>query len=225
MRHRWTPGLAGLYMMLILGACAPAPQYSFYRLDTSALVEPALEQITGTLLVARPRSSGFTSDRPINFREAGDPLQLKRYRYELWSDQPSRMIQDAIVSSLRRKNSSLFVITPAERALADWIVTGKLHRLEHVRGQGAGRAVIEMELGVSNTVSRQVEFLRCYRQQVDISAGGEAGTESAMYEVVEGFNQAMARLLARFTTDIQPVLAGIPDKRTGCTGTGAQAES
>ncbi len=200
-------GLGQFILSAILFAgCSPAPQYAFYRLSPDLDVNQVKHTIPGTILVTRPQSSGFISDRPIIFRDSESSLQLKRYRYNLWSETPTRMIQDAIVRILRNQHIGDYVITPAQRATADWIITGSLLRLEHLYSEDLSDVIIEMELSISSTTTRQVIFLQCYRDQVSVSSGADLKSKLDMDEVVRTLNRSLQRLVIQFAEDTASAL-------------------
>ena len=193
-------GLTVLFWALVAGCqSGPAPRETFYRLapDFEQLVHN--EQACGTLLVGRLGTRGFAGGRAIVFRDEAEPLQVQRYNYHLWSESPALMIQDALARSLRATASARYVITPAERANADWIVSGILLRMEHFPDALPAKVVIEAELGIVGTETRQALFLQRYIET-------ESATSNRIDDAVHSFNQALQRMLLRFQADAAKVL-------------------
>lgn len=195
-------GLLIVFCGLIAGCQSdPAPRETFYRLAPGFEQLVHDQQACGTLLVGRIGSRGFSGGRAIVFRDETDPLQVQRYNYHLWSEPPALMLQDAIVRSLRTADLAHYVITPAERANADWIVSGILLRMEHLPDALPAKVVIEAELGIVGADTRQTLFLERYIET-------ESAISTTIDDAVQSFNTALQRMLVRFQTDATKVLSG-----------------
>jgi len=188
-------------------SATPPPQDQFYRLEPEPVTVPAKQISTGTILVTQLNARGFSGGARIVFRDNVDRLRVQRYRNRLWSDPPAAMIQDAIVQALRAEHIAEYVITPAERANANWIVSGTLFRIEHLRD--VNQVNIEFELGLINAQNRKTVFQHGYSQ-------AESAEDTSMASVVAAFNLVLAQLIATAVKDIGVVVAECTQQASAC---------
>ena len=185
------PKILGLVLAMaaMLGACAqpPLPEDQFYRLRVTTSPEPlASPPLPGVLEVERFVADGLTAGRPIVYSESGQPHALREYHYHFWVEPPIVLLRDQLVAR--------FVVTPEMRVDPDYVLTGKITRLERVVG-AAPRAVVELELAVRQTGRDSLVFLRSYRVE-------EAVATDSVAAFVATINKALGTIYAKFTTDL-----------------------
>ena len=190
--------VAGALAASLAGCAAgPAPSDHFYRLEavppSATLESPAL---LGTLEVRRLGSDALTGERPLLYSESGDSSQLHRHDYHRWADSPTTMIQAELVAYLRAAAAASVVATPDMRVEADWVVSGRIVRLERVLGGSPPRVVVELQLSVVREKGRELVLLESYREELE--AGG-----SGIGRSVEGFNRALGAIFERFLADLR----------------------
>jgi cholesterol transport system auxiliary component len=189
--------------VVLLGACAssaPAPQDSFYRIAPRVAVTSGVPVFDGTLMVNRFEAQGFTGSRNIVFVDQVAPLQVQRYYYHLWVESPVLTISDLLASSLRRANVAQHVITPAERAIADAMIGGRLVRLEHRPDAKPPSVLVELELSLIDAERRRPRFFKDYRIE-------EPAESRSIDDAVAAFDRALARLLKDIVGDLRAALA------------------
>lgn len=178
------------------GSVPPVPEDQFYRLkavraESAAPVKPLFP---GTIEIDRFVADGVTAGRPIVYSEAGKPHQVKEYHYHFWTQPPTVMLRDELVSYLRAANVAKVVVTPEMRVNADYVLTGKIIRLEKVIGTPP-KAVLEIELGVRKATGGELIFLNTYRIE---AASDGPGVDDA----VHALNAALSTVYGRFVTDL-----------------------
>lgn len=184
-------------LLLVLGACAQpvVPTDRFYRLDVA---EPetqfATPRLKGTLEVDRFVADGLTAGRPIVYSESGRPREVLEYHYHFWTEPPTIMLRDQLVTYLRAAKVADIVVTPEHRVEPDYEIAGKIKRLEQVVGKPPG-AVVELELALKRSADGQILILNTYR----IEAEAKSGTVGA---AVDALNSALGLIYARFINDI-----------------------
>lgn len=180
---------------LALAACAQQapPKDRFYRLETPALAARFAAPALGVVEVSRFTTDGVLSERPLAYQD-GDG-SLGRYRYDLWAEPPTALLQNALVDSLRQSGISHTVITPETRVPPDWMVRGRLNRFE--MRAGAGKAVASLELAVVSSRDGSLLLLKTYQAEVPSAAGPEA--EAA------ALSQASGDIITAFITDLARV--------------------
>ena len=194
----------GLFRMLVvaaagvLAACGsadPVPEDQFYRLRAVMSSAPLTKALfPGTLEIERFVADGLTAGRPIVYSEVGKPYQVKEYHYHFWTQPPTVMLRDELVSYLRAAKISSAVVTPEMRVSVDYVLTGKIMRLEKIVGKPS-KAVIELELSLRKATGGKLIFLDTYRieKQSDGSGVGSA---------VNSLNTALTAIYAKFVDDL-----------------------
>ena len=184
-------------MAPVLAACAqpPLPQDHFYRLTVGAPGNPLAEpRFKGTLEVGRFAADGLTAGRPLVHSLSERLYELQEYHYHFWTQPPTVMLRDELVSYLRAAKVSGAVVTPEMRVSVDYVLTGKIMRLERIVGKPS-KAVIELELGLRKATGGKLIFLDTYRieKQSDGSGVGSA---------VNSLNTALTAIYAKFVDDL-----------------------
>ena len=182
----------------LLAACnqPPLPQDTFYRLQVDLPgVAAATPRLNGTLEVERFVADGLTAGRPIVYSRSDRPHELQEYHYHFWTEPPPIMLRDQLIAYLRASRVATAVVTPELRVAADYVLAGKITRLERVVG-AAPRAVVELELGVRETDNDRLLFVDTYRDE-------EAASGDSVGAAVAALNVALARIYARFAADLK----------------------
>lgn len=186
---------------------SPPPQDRFYRLVPEINVQAYNKPSVGTILVTHLNSRGFTGGRRIVFRNKSHQFRVQRYAYDLWSEPPAAMIHNALVKALRMAVIADYVITPTERANADWILSGSLFRAEQLIPEG--RVELEIELTLVSAQTRKTRFQRRYLETQDIR-------DTSMAQVVYSFDQALAHLIENFVKDVGKTLRDCQSRIPEC---------
>ncbi|MBL6947705.1 MAG: membrane integrity-associated transporter subunit PqiC [Rhodospirillales bacterium] len=182
---------------IFLAACSsadPVPEDQFYRLKIEAPSKAGKALYPGTMEVGRFIADGLTAGRPIVYSETGKAYQVKEFHYHFWTQPPTVMLRDELVSYLRAQNVSDTVVTPELRANPDYIVTGKILRLEKVVGPNP-KAVLEIELGLRKASGGKILFLDTYRMET-VSDGPGVG------DAVKSLNTSLTAVYEKFVGDL-----------------------
>lgn len=175
------------------GSAPPVPEDQYYRLQAVLAAAPfASPKLNGTLEVERFSADGLTAGRPIVYSERGDPSRLQEYHYHFWTQPPTVMLRDEVVAYLRAANVARTVVTPEMRLNPDYVMAGKIRRLEQVVGS-PGATVLEIELAIRRPADGKLVFLKSYRQE---TAQGTPGVKPAVTALNEAFAIVLSDLLA-----------------------------
>jgi cholesterol transport system auxiliary component len=189
-----------LLMVSLVAACAQpeVPEDRFYRLSLPApektLAKPPLD---GTLEIERFVADGLTAGRPIVYSKAETPNQVHEYHYDFWTEPPTIMLRDQLVAYLRVAGVATKIVTPDLRADPEFVLTGRIKRMEQVLGSPTG-AVVELELALRRTSDATVMFVETYRIEAKAKSDKVAAAVTAI-------NGAVAEIYAKCAKD----LAGI----------------
>lgn len=177
-----------------LAACAapPPPKENFYRLDVTrpatAFAGPVLP---GVLEVSRPDTDGVLADRAVAYQQADGAVA--RYSYDLWSDAPAELIQEALAEALRTLGAAAQVVTPDLRVPPDWALRGRLSRFEYL--PDSGMVMMRLQLSVVSARDGTLVLLNTYESQIPVQA---VGPEAA----VAALGRATSDIIARFAADL-----------------------
>lgn len=186
--------LLGVFLMLAGCAQPPVPQDRYYRIEAPAPTNGGLS-LPGTVEVDRFGAEGLASGRAIVFIDDGAVDTLQEYNYDFWHKPPADMLRDAIVDYLRSSNAARNFVTPEMRADADFLLTGRIQKLETVRG-AAPKAIVALELAVTDLRTNKVRLVRSYRSETPAASG-------TVNAAVAAVNQGVADIFARFLNDLR----------------------
>lgn len=187
---------AGLALVACVGGSAPPDRH--YRIEAPDPPELDAPVFPGTLAVERLRGDGLVDQRPLVYRTGEASSELGQHAYSLWVDAPTAMLQREIAAWLRRAGAAERVATADLLAGADFVLTGRLIRLERVLGDGAS-VDLELELAVVRGRHGALVHHGVYR----------AGRRAASRDVeasVDALESALGEVLQRFLDDAAAAL-------------------
>ena len=190
-----------LVAAMLLTACGggePVRADRFYRLDPVPLMAPAGPASESILLVHDLAARGFLGGRQIVYRTREEPLVAGRYPTLLWEDPPTRAIPAALVAAIRAAQVFEYVVIPAERAQADYILGGEVERFEHLPTHEPPRVVASMTLALVRADDRHSVLSRQYSGEEPVAGEGPDA-------MADAFNRLIARLAAEAVADLQSI--------------------
>jgi len=178
----------------------PVPEDRYYQLQTNISATPVVAGpvLHGGLRVDYVVADPLRSGRAVLYRESSRALELQRYHYELWVDQPPRMVYQALLYYLRSSGVADAVQDDTRRTNADYRLYSRLLRFERVVGDGLPKVEIELEATLYSNRSGLVLWTGTYLQQQesdgkDMHASARA-MQKALKRVLESLLADLARL-------------------------------
>lgn len=188
---------AALAALLAAGCTLQPPQPDqFYRLaaERPARVFTA-PLVHGVIEVPRFTAQGLASERPIVYTSRSEPLEVRSYTYHLWSDPPTLLLQDELIDYLRAANVATQVVSPELRIPAQYLIQGRIRRLEQVLGAvPAVRA--EIEFAVVRLEDDRLTMVETYRSEIPVASDRIDAAAAALDEAVRA-------IFARFVEDFE----------------------
>ena len=183
-------------LSFMISACAqaPMPQDRYYRIDVSAAVAGA-PLLPGTLQMEPFITEGLTAGRAIIYVEVEGATTMQEYNYDFWAEPPGTMLRDELMAYLRDANVAQNIVTPELRAQADYIFSGRIDRLELIRGPEP-KAFVELELAVTKDSNGKVTLVKSY----GVSVGASDATVKAG---VDAANRGIDAIFAQFLADLR----------------------
>ncbi len=186
-------------LFLLLAGCLsapPLPEDRFYRLQPEPVGEVLPRpRLTGGLALEDVDADPLHRGRAMLYCEPDRPLQLRRYHYEFWEDQPPRMVQRSLTAWLRQAGVADQVLESRAGDPA-WRLRARLLRFEEVR-QAGGAARVEVALSVSlySGAARRPVWARDYARQEPVDG-------TSMYAVAQAMQTALASLYTQLQADL-----------------------
>jgi ABC-type uncharacterized transport system auxiliary subunit len=177
-------------------ASGPAPRDHYYRIEAATPAALPSPPVAGTLEVDRLRVEAISQGRQMLYRDASRPEEITPHAYHHWADSPSVMLQDQLVRYLRSAGVAEKIVTPAIHVDSDYLVSGRLVRLERIFGAGEQRVAVEIELVLTRQKGRKLLLLETYREERVVPGAGVA-------ESVTAYEQAIGAIFERFVADLK----------------------
>lgn len=179
----------------VAGCAQPeVPTDHYYRLNVTPPSPLAQPLFKGTIEIDRFVADGVVAGRPIAYTEPGQDYRLQEYHYHFWTEPPTVMLRDQLIAYLRAARIADAVVTPETRVNPEYVLTGKIQRLEKVAGS-APKAVLKIELALRNAQAGKLVYLNTY------SAEPNAADNSVGAAVV-ALNGALGDVYAKFLKDL-----------------------
>ena len=185
--------------MSLLAACtstSPVPEDRFYQLEsaTPAQVFPSPE-LLGGLEIDYTGADPLRSGRAVLYSENARPLQLKRYHYAYWVDQPPRMVRDQMVQYLRASGVADRVGNSGQRDTAAYRLKTQLLKFEQLRGGPKPEVVVELEASLERLPAESTLWISTYSQR-------QASDSEDVHALAEAMHAALEQVLHQLAHDI-----------------------
>jgi len=187
---------AGLLAAAGLLSCLapPTPPDRHWRIEVAppaALPAPAF---AGCLEVERFAADSAVRGAALRWIAEDGASEVRLRAYDRWVDSPTLMLQRELASALRAAGIAREVVTPELGVEPDHRLRGRLARFEEVRGPGAPRVVVEVEVAIVEARRGALELQATYREEREIGASG-------VPDVVRAYDAALSALAARIAAD------------------------
>jgi len=135
-------------LAILLTGCARKIKYpSYYTLNLPPVADPsAKDGVLPSIAVHEFRAPGYLRQGPIVYRTS--PEQIGFYEYHRWAVDPRQSITNAVIERLRASGSFAAVKIYDGRADVDYILSGRLEKLDEVDYQGGVRVEVEISAQV-----------------------------------------------------------------------------
>ena len=148
-----------LMLAMLVAGCGAARPVKYYVLDVNpAPVSSASAQIPVTLLVARLVASQLYHDDRLVY--GSGPVQLGTYEYDRWAEPAADMVQNMLVTVLRRQGQFRSISKVTSNVRGEYVLRGHLFAMYGVdQPELVARFTLQLELydpGTRTTVWSQI---------------------------------------------------------------------
>ena len=184
----------------MLSGCATTsqiPEDRFYQIEAIApSISVPRPVFSEGLNVDKVSADPLRSGRAVLYRDSRKPLEVRRYHYEYWVDQPTRMVHQALVDYLRASGVADPTGGESRRTNGSYALKAHLKRFDRVVGAGRPKVEIELQTTVYANGSRVPLWTNNYLHQQESDAGDMHATAAAMQIALANIFASMVEDLA-----------------------------
>ena len=182
-------------LVLAVACAAPTvPKEQYFRLVVTPATEKLAHPFAGIVEAAPLSADGVTGERPLLYTANGG-TKLEQRNYAYWTELPTSMIRDQLVTYLRSAGAADQIVPSELRIGALYRVQGKIKRLEQSAGDKHDIGIIELELSVIDETTDQLLMSKVYHAETPAADHSIDGAVAAL-------NAGLQDLLKRFAADI-----------------------
>jgi ABC-type uncharacterized transport system auxiliary subunit len=189
-----------LAVSIVLVGCAGKVKYpNYYTLNVPPPPDPPVQEGVRTSLAVREfRSPTYLRQGAIVYRPSAERIGF--YNYHRWAIDPREFVTNAVADRLRASGSYARVILYDGHADADYIVSGRLEKLEEVDYEGG----VKVEVAISAQMTKLDTGATVWTNEVSETG---AVTQRDVPAVVSEMNRTMDRAIAKLLTPTPSVIA------------------
>jgi ABC-type uncharacterized transport system auxiliary subunit len=184
-----------LAALMTLAGCAGAVKYpNYYALQVPPPPDPpAKENIHASLAVCEFRSPTYLHQGAIVYKTS--PEQIGFYNYQRWAVDPREILTNAVADRLRASGNFTQVKLYDGRSDVDYILSGRLEKLEEVDYEGG----VKVEVAITAQMTNLTTGATVWTNVVD-----EVGTvgQRDVPAVVSEMNRTMGRAIEKLLTPV-----------------------
>src|SRR5262245_50792073 len=183
-----------LTALITLAGCGNAVKYpNYYTLHVPPPPDPpAQEGVRASLAVREFRSPTYLHQGAIVYKTS--PEQIGFYNYHRWASDPREVVTNAVTDRLRASGSFTQVKPYDGRSDVDYVLSGRLEKLEEVDYENGG---VKVEVAISAQMTNLNTGATVWTNVVD-----EVGTvgKRDVPAVISEMNRTMERAIEKLLT-------------------------
>ena len=210
MTQRLTATLATLAISACLMGCISRAKYpAYYTLHVPPAIDVSIAGETRSSLAVREfRSPAYLRQGAIVYRTS--PEQVGFYQYHRWAVDPREFVTNAIADRLRESGRFGEVKTYDGREDVDFILTGRLEKLEEVDYEGGVRVEVALSAQMTDLRSGKTVWANAASETVEVNKRTVPAVVAEMSHAMDG---AIRKLLATLPVSTTTSLESHTDPR------------
>ena len=185
---------------LLMTACAGKVRYpNYYALSIppAPMADPPAARQSATLAVRRFETPAYLRQGRIVYREAPDEIGF--YEYQRWAADPGTAVTTAVIDSLRSSHSFASVGPYASEQRPDYLLTGRLERLDEIDYGGGVKVEARLSAELTNLRTGAVVWTGDASQTSKVD---QRSVNAVVTEMNAAVQESIQRLLASFQEQI-----------------------
>jgi len=183
-----------------LSGCGRVRYPAYYTLNLPSPPDPpAPENIRTSIAVREFQSPGYLRQGPVVYRRT--PEEIGFYEYHRWATDPRATVTAAVLDHLRASGRFASVSTYDGRPDHDYVLSGKLEKLEEVDYQSGVKVEVAISAQITNAKTGAMVWNDSVSEVARVSQRDVPGVVSEM-------NRTMDSVINKLLGGIPPALAG-----------------
>lgn len=168
----------------VLFACGgPVPKTRYYVLDIPAPAPAQAEKLGKTAMVMRFDAPRMLEQDRIVYRPAKEEVGF--YEYHRWAEDPRSVMTRSLLEHLRARGTFGNIVEFDGRTKADYIVRGRIDRLEEVDANGGVTAHVALSAELIDAETRKPVWEGQGADSAQVSAGEVSSVVAQMSRAAE----------------------------------------
>jgi len=180
-----------LTLLPALVGCGRVRYPAYYTLNLAAPPDPpAPESVRTSIAVREFQSPNYLRQGPIVYRTT--PEEIGFYEYHRWAADPRQLVTGAVIDHLRASGQYAMVSTYNGRPDDDYILSGKLEKLEEVDYPAGVKVEVAISAQITNVKTGSTVWSNAVSEVGTVSQRSVPGIVSQMNRTMD---EAITKLL------------------------------
>ena len=199
MKRTVTKIVFSLAALLILASCGGRVRYpDYYTLNLPAPPDPPpAENVHAAVAIREFRAPAYLRQGAIVYKPS--PEQIGFYAYHRWAINPCEFVTDSIIERLRASGHFARVKPYDGRPGIDYVLSGRLEKLEEVDYGGGARVEVAISAQMTNLATGVIVWTNSVSEVGNVSNRNVPGVVSEMNRTME---RAIRKLLSPMPADV-----------------------
>lgn len=197
--HRKIEILASAVTLLLAGCGGKILPTNYYTLEIPPPPGPAVRDVRfpGTVAVRPFDAAPYLRQGRVVYREA--PEEVGFYDYHRWAADPAESVTAGVIDSLRAARMFAFVKRYDSQSKQDYLMTGRLERLEEVDYGGHVRVAAKLSAELMNLRSGATIWTGDAHETVDVET---RNVESVVAQMSQAVQKSIDRLVSSLSEQV-----------------------
>jgi ABC-type uncharacterized transport system auxiliary subunit len=188
--------LTGVVTSVFLSGCMGKIKYpAYYRLNLAPPVDPTPKtDAPASIAVREFRAPAYLREGPIVYLTS--PEEISFYEYHRWAVDPRQTITGAIVEYLRASGNFKLVKIYDGRDDVDYVLSGRLEKLNEVDYQGGVQVEVALSAQVTNLHSGNTVWVNAAAEKAKVEGRNVSSVVAQMSNLTDRSIEELLKSLA-----------------------------
>jgi len=189
-----------LVLLPALVGCGSVRYPKYYTLNVPPPPDPVAKESAPSIAVREFQCPSYLRQGPIVYRPT--PEEIGFYEYHRWATDPRTLVTSAVLDNLRASGHYAAVSTYNGRADSDYILSGKLEKLEEVDYDAGVKVEVAMSAQITSIKSGAIVWSNTVSEVGPVSQRTVPGVVSQMNRTMElVLNKLLSTIPAPLASD------------------------